>query len=324
MNKFPYKIIIIFLIIPYFAHSQANRWKRYRYEFFGGIGASGMLGDLGGSDKIGTHYVKDIDFSMTRPAITAGGRYFILKRVAVQSALSYTWLRGSDTKTQELFRNNRNIQVLTPLVEWQARVEYTILTEKTGHRYNIKNVRGILGNKVSIQIFGGAAFFYFYPMGKDTRPGGSGKFYGLRNVGTEGQNLGYDARKPYSYFSFSVPLGFQVKYIINRKWSVAWEIGLRTTITDYLDDVSKTYVDPDAVAAKNQNKHVDPTLANYLADPSYGRANNIDPHVAVPNKNTTEIGQQRGNNRNFDSYFLSFFTLNYKVRTGRNGLPIFK
>jgi hypothetical protein len=300
-----------------------------RYEFFGGIGASGFLGDLGGADQIGTHYIRDINFSMTRPAFTFGGRYFILKRLAVQSALSYAWIRADDRLTTEPFRHNRNMQVLTPLAEWQCRIEYTVLTEKQGHRYNIKNVRGIIGNHVIVDIFGGGALFFFYPMGRDSRPGGTGKYYGLHSVGTEGENTTslYPTKHPYNLFSFSIPLGIQLKWVINRKWSVSWELGMRQTFTDYIDDVSKAYVDPSLVAQYNKNKNVDAALASYFADPSLGRANNIDPNAPghpVPNKNTTLNGQQRGNNRNYDTYFLSFFTLNYKVRTGRNGLPIFR
>ena len=316
------------LLFPLISESQTTRWKRLRYEFFGGLGASGFLGDLGGADQIGTHYFKDFEFSMTRPALTCGGRYFIKRRLAVQSAMSFAWIRGDDTKTKEAFRNNRNIRILTPLAEWQARLEYTILTEKQGHRYNIRNVRGLIGNHIIIDVFGGGALFFFYPMGKDSRPGGSGKFYGLRSVGTEGQNLGKDTRKPYSLFSFAIPLGIQFKYVINRKWSVSWEIGIRQTFTDYIDDVSKTYADPKAVAQFNKNKNVDASLAEYFADPSFGRLNNIDPNSPLgkigPNKNTSAVGEQRGNNRYHDIYLLSFFTLNYKVRTGRNGMPIFR
>jgi hypothetical protein len=212
-------------------------------------------------------------------------------------------------------------------------MEYTVLTEKQGHRYNIKNVRGIIGNHVIVDIFGGGALFFFYPMGRDSRPGGTGKYYGLHSVGTEGQNAPAQAgatvssRTPYSLFSFSIPIGIQLKWVINRKWSASWELGMRQTFTDYIDDCSKTYVDPNLVAQYNKNSNVNAALAAYFADPSLGRANNIDPNSPghpVPNKNTTAVGQQRGNNRNYDTYFLSFFTLNYKVRTGRNGLPIFK
>ena len=325
MNKLNRYIIFILIVIPFLGQSQTNRWKRLRYEFFGGIGASGFLGDLGGSDQIGTHSFKDFEFSMTRPAFTFGGRYQIMRRMAVQSAFSYAWIRGDDRKTTEAFRNNRNIQIMTPLVEWQARMEYTVLTEKQGHRYNIRNVRGLIGNHIVVDIFAGGALFFFYPMGRDSRPGiGTGKYYGLRSVGTEGQNLGKATRTPYSLFSFSIPMGFQLKYVINRKWSVSWDIGIRQTFTDYIDDVSKTYAEGEAVAQFNKNKNVSPDLAAYFADPSLNKNVRQQDANGGPNRNTTLPGEQRGSNRDYDIYLLSFFTLNYKVRTGRNGLPVFR
>ena len=76
-------ILLILLIIPIISNAQINRWKRLRYEFFGGIGVTGFLGDLGGADQIGTHALKDMELSMTRPAFTIGGRYSILRRLAV-------------------------------------------------------------------------------------------------------------------------------------------------------------------------------------------------------------------------------------------------
>ncbi len=317
-------ILLILLIIPIISNAQINRWKRLRYEFFGGIGVTGFLGDLGGADQIGTHALKDMELSMTRPAFTIGGRYSILRRLAVCSSLSYGWIRGDDRKTDEAFRHNRNIIVMTPLAEWQTRLEYTVLTEKSGHRYNLRKVRGIIGNKIVVDIFGGGALFFFYPMGKDNRPkseGGTGKYYGLRSVGTEGQNY-VSTRKPYSLFSFSIPMGFQFKFIINRKWSISWEVGIRQTFTDYIDDVSTTYADADMVAVYNRNKRVSASLASYFADPQLSKE--IYFPADPPNHNTTAVNEQRGNSRDYDIYMLSFFTLNYKVRTGRNGLPIFR
>lgn len=305
------------MLLPYLSVAQSNRWKRTRYEFFGGIGMTNMLSDLGGADQIGTHGLKDFNFSMTRPAFTVGGRYWCLRRVAVCTSLSYGWLRGDDRLTAEYFRENRNIQERTTITEWQTRVEYTVLTEKEGHRYNLRkmDVRGLIGNKIVVNVFGGAALFYYVPKGRDGRPGGTGKYYALRSVGTEGQNF-VPTRKPYSPVSVSIPLGFQLKYIINRKWSVSWDIGIRQTFTDYLDDVSKTYVDPNDVATYNKNSKVTPEQAAYFADPSLSKQRG--------SLQTTGLNQQRGNSANYDIYFLSFFTVNYKVRTGRNGLPTFK
>jgi Domain of unknown function (DUF6089) len=71
----------------------------------------------------------------------------------------------------------------------------------------------------------------------------NGKKYFLRPLGTEGQaTAAYPNRKPYSSMGFAVPFGVGVKYAINEKMNIGFEVLHRFTNTDYLDDVSTTYV----------------------------------------------------------------------------------
>ncbi|MGH2648399.1 MAG: hypothetical protein ACRDE8_12555, partial [Ginsengibacter sp.] len=39
------------------------------------------------------------------------------------------------------------------------------------------------------------------------------------------------------------PLGIGWKMVLNEKWDISYEFGYRITFTDYIDDVSKNYVD---------------------------------------------------------------------------------
>ena len=54
MKKAFLLLFLITLFLP--AISDAQRWKRQRYEFSAGIGVSNFLGELGGANQIGTHY----------------------------------------------------------------------------------------------------------------------------------------------------------------------------------------------------------------------------------------------------------------------------
>ncbi len=68
------------------------------------------------------------------------------------------------------------------------------------------------------------------------------KFF-LRGLGTEGQgNAAYPDRKPYGSMGICLPFGVGAKYAINPRMNIGVEISHRFTNTDYLDDVSKTYV----------------------------------------------------------------------------------
>ncbi len=63
-------------------------------------------------------------------------------------------------------------------------------------------------------------------------------------MSTEGEGLvEYPDRKPYNLFQFSIPFGGGIKFRVSDHIVVAYEIGMRKTFTDYLDDVSTRYVD---------------------------------------------------------------------------------
>ena len=68
----------------------------------------------------------------------------------------------------------------------------------------------------------------------------------LRALGTEGQgNAAYPDRKPYSSYGNLHSFWSRGKYAINDRMNVGVEITHSFTNTDYLDDVSTTYVGVD-------------------------------------------------------------------------------
>lgn len=63
---------------------------------------------------------------------------------------------------------------------------------------------------------------------------------------TEGQgNAGYD--KPYSLVTLAIPVGFGMRYRLNQKIDIGFEVGFRFTFTNYLDDVGGTYPEQDVL-----------------------------------------------------------------------------
>jgi len=77
----------------------------------------------------------------------------------------------------------------------------------------------------------------------------AGKWVKLRPLGTEGQysqltqgdaNYGI---KPYSQFQIGIPFGLGARLRLTETLDLWADIGFRYTFTDYLDDVSKNYVD---------------------------------------------------------------------------------
>ena len=74
MKKQYLLVFLLILLLPSFSEAQRirARWKAYRFEWSGGIGASNFLGELGGANQVGTNGFKDLEFKATRPAICVG------------------------------------------------------------------------------------------------------------------------------------------------------------------------------------------------------------------------------------------------------------
>ena len=113
-------------------------------------------------------------------------------------------------------------------------------------------------------------------------------------------------RKKYSLWQFCIPIGFGFKYTIDAKWGIGIEYGMRKTFTDYIDDVSTTYFDNQTLRDQNGD------VAAALADRS---------DHSVPGR--TGADEQRGDPRDLDAYMFAIFSINYKLKSVKGGLPRF-
>jgi hypothetical protein len=126
--------------------------------------------------------------------------------------------------------------------------------------------------------------------------------YNLRQLGTEGQgSTQHPDRKPYGTMALAVPFGVGVKYALNERMNIGFEIVHRFSNTDYLDDVSKTYADP---AAFPPNPDGTPSAAFLLQDRSYERGTPIGAK-----------GVQRGNSQNKDQFATAIFFLSFNLQS---------
>ena len=77
----------------------------------------------------------------------------------------------------------------------------------------------------------------------------AGEWVNLRPLGTEGQYAALPTtatnygNTPYSLVQFAIPFGVGARFRLNEVLDLSADIGFRFTFTDYLDDVSKNYVD---------------------------------------------------------------------------------
>jgi|JI102314A2RNA_FD_contig_91_521111_length_1282_multi_3_in_0_out_0_2 hypothetical protein len=284
-------ILLSLILFPLFSMSQ--QWKKTRKEILLGVGAANLLGDLGGADQIGTHLMKDLEISLTRPTVAAGYRYKLSPTMAVKGYTGWARLAGNDLLTAEPSRNNRNLSFRTNIITASAQFEYSVIEEKVKSRYSRRSKKFPL----NIYFFGGFGLFYFNPESQYY----DGKWYKLKPLRTEGQGLPGSEAKDYSLVQFCVPLGVGFKYPINREWSIGLEYSITKTFTDYIDDVSTVYYDNEAIRAAYGD------VAAYFADPS------TTPTREAPIKGGTNPGEKRGETTYNDSFMFAWLNVSYKI-----------
>lgn len=129
-----------------------------------------------------------------------------------------------------------------------------------------------------------------------------GQKHYLRPLNTEGQGSSlYPDRKPYGSMAFSIPFGAGVKYCINERINIGFEIVHRVTGTDYLDDVSKTYV----------NSSIFPTLPDGSPSPAgllHDRSYELGEPIGIP-------GRQRGVSTQKDQFVTAIFYISFNLQS---------
>jgi hypothetical protein len=220
----------------------------------------------------GAYYIGDLNPSkhFLNTQIMYGGliRYDYDMRWAFKLALTMGEIKGSSAKSTFLPDNQLNFS--SNVTDISAVVEFNFFPYFIGSKYNL----------ITPYIYAGIGGFFFEPVSGGHR---------LREMGTEGQKIGYDGRKPYSSFGIGIPLGLGVKFSVARYigLSAFWE--LHKTFTDYLDDVSQTYYLAGSAIDVND-------LAQVLSDPTLDH----------------QPGMQRGNSGNNDWFSFFGVSVTYK------------
>jgi Domain of unknown function (DUF6089) len=210
-------------------------------EFGFGIGAGHYFGDLNTRARL----------NRAKIAGTIFFRKNLGNYIAVRIGASFAQLGYSDQyNTHNTYMYSRNLSFNTKVWELTLQGDFNFFRFMPGDpAYSFTPY---------ITLGGGVFSFdpYAYLRGEKVP---------LRPLGTEGQGV-VPGRKQYSSMAICIPFGAGIKYSFNEKINIAFEVLHRFTNTDYLDDVSKTYVDP-AVFPLNPDGSV--SNAQLLHDRSY-------------------------------------------------------
>lgn len=274
------------------------------------VGPSNFLGDLGGNLGKGTPFLKDNNIELTKVNFGAHYSYYPKDWLGVRFAVNFGKLQGDDNvingkggleearKGRKLsFRSNYQEAILV------AEIYPTVfLEEDPSDSYRRLRPYGVIGVGV----------FHFNPQAQDPQ---TGQWVSLQPLRTEGQGMpNYPDRKPYKLIQMNVPMGIGLKYFASDNVSLGLEVVHRKTFTDYIDDVSTTYVNPQDFYNYFAGNPGQAALASRLADKS-----NNNPNYAP--------GTKRGTPNNNDSYYTVGFKLGFRLNSGnsknlRMGCPI--
>lgn len=265
------------------------------------FGPTFFLGDLGGHRGYGSTFIKDVNLPVTKLMKGAFISVYPNEWLGFRLAAQYTFVEGKDklintNGTNELFRKFRNLDFKSNIWEAYTAVEFFPLMYLK--QYDVE-----YQPRLRPYVFAGVGVFHFNPQGSLTDANGNKTWHYLHPLHTEGQGFAeYPNRHPYSLTQINMPIGGGLKYLLSDKVNLGIELLYRKTFTDYIDDVSTTYIDPNLF-----NTHLsaaDANIALQIHDKSAGVYTRTDP------------GLQRGNPKNNDAYFS--FVLKMGIRLSGN------
>jgi len=249
-------LLSIALFLPFCVEAQSSDFAHIgamdHHEIGLTVGVANYYGDL--QPKLFPNYGY-------QPMVGIVYKYFVSPHIGFRVQASYTNLTAADSLSNIPTNKERNLSFATHLFEFSGAMEINFLPIE------------VMRHKATPYIFGGIGAFYFNPRAQDA----AGDIVYLRPLSTEGEGLPmYPDRKPYSLVNVAFPFGGGFKFFIGKTLMLTTEIGFRYTNTDYIDDVSKSYVNLDTLAAykgkiAKQMSYRGNTVANWNGDnPNYG------------------------------------------------------
>ena len=222
--------IFTILILTATLSSNAQTYKSVNWSGNVYLGASNMMGDLGGSNFIGSRGIFDYDFRSNRLAGGIGLNLHTSGSFSFGLNFLVTRLYADDAFSSQDFQMERNLCVRTDLLEADFLIEYRPFSRSQGFN--------------RFYIYSGIGGMYYQPKAEL-----NDDWYKLRTLGTEGQYLNGESNA-YPELEMAIPYGLGYKFRLGKSTSLILDLGFRKTFTDYLDDVSTVYADPAAIAAE--------------------------------------------------------------------------
>ncbi|MEO6719513.1 MAG: DUF6089 family protein [Ferruginibacter sp.] len=262
------KIMMLIVVVLGFT---VTNGQKIHLTLFGGI--SNYQGDL---------QAKRFTFQQANAAFGIGGLYEFTDKLYLRGNVTLGKVEGDDVLGSSY--KIRNLRFQSHLTDVHLGLEYDLLNSYE--------------NSLAPYIFGGVSVFHFNPYTFDST---GGKVY-LQPLGTEGQGF-FQGREKYNLTSFALPFGAGIKLSLSENIKVRFELGLRKTFTDYLDDLSTTYADQADLLLNNGQLAVDYAF----------RGDENKTGLTYPSANTV-----RGNPDSKDWYYFTGLGLSFRLSPKHN------
>lgn len=283
MKKF--YVLIVFLLLSFVMPAQ------YLWDYGGELGIANYLGEMGGKSGTRRDFVADMKLAETRWNTGFFVRYKFSSKLALKAELAYLRIQGADSLSTNPARHARNLNFRNDIFELSLTPQVTIYENNDlGSSYRFRTSFKFYG-------FAGVAVFHHNPKAYF-----DDEWVALQPYHTENTK--------YSLWQFAVPVGTGFYFTFKKKHRIGLEYNWRICFTDYLDDVSKNYVDPKTLsgdgvylADRTHNSNINPK--DYPA----GFLNNFgyQPSQANPN-------QKRGDPKHDDTYMTLMVNYSYVIR----------
>jgi hypothetical protein len=295
--------------------------KEKRYNMIGlSLNALNYYGDL--SPKPSTF---STDISFTRPAI---GVYFSHRfgpRYTLTGAFSYGTLKGSDHESADqndpdngVYRYQRNLSFRNRIKELSVVASFDLFQNSATYISRVP---------WTPYAFLGASLFLHNPQAQapqfDVQGNPlpqAGEWVDLQPLGTEGQKSQLqqgDANygiSQYKKLQVAIPFGIGARFRLNELLDFSAEFGFRYTFTDYLDDVSKNYVDLGAFGNNELAKAMSYRSNEVVANPTYtytGRDGQS--YTVVPGYGAEHPANNRGSKNDKDIFMVTTLKVSYII-----------
>lgn len=255
------------------------------------MGGTIFLGDLGGTGGKGRNFIKDVNMRAVRPFVGIAYSYFPENGFSLNAEVHFTGVAGADSLINNRVghaqgRYERNLSFRSFVYELQTTIDM----------FPVQLINNLSKAKLMPYVGTGIGFFHFNPQ---TRL--NGEWLYLQPLHLEGQGFEeYPDRKNYKLTQFYLPLKVGVKYRIDNRYFFTVNALFRQTFTDYIDDVSRTYIDPSLF---------DKNLSDYAANVAKQL------HFRGRDGGTPEPGEIRGY-RDLDTYTSVYVSFTYLFNKG--------